>query len=91
MDQEAMIDLAFSDLDVAHERLYVAAKRYTRAFERDELDHEHSHDDSGPFRIHVGNAAAMLQDAVTRYEEAYSRAETTGAFAGPEEPQENPA
>ena len=86
MDEHTMIDLAVSDLDAAHERLYVAAKRYVRAFERDEIDQEHHHDDSGPHRIHIGPAAGMLSDAMGRFEEAYGRAEATGAFDGEDIP-----
>jgi hypothetical protein len=50
-DGETMPTLTMDDLTIAHERLYVTALRYVRAFERDEIDH-----DDTDQRISIGNA-----------------------------------
>lgn len=88
MDQNAMIDLVFEDLDAANERLYVAALRYVRTFERQHIDMEHGHGERHVCRVNLGTAGAMLTEAADRYSAAYDRAAATGAF---EEPEEDPA
>jgi hypothetical protein len=69
-----MQDLALQDLDATRRLLYVAALRYVRAFERDEIDHKH---DEG---IPVGYAAGELYDAAVRDHESYDRAESSGVW-----------
>jgi hypothetical protein len=82
MDSDTITDLAFEDLSVLGERLYVAALRYVRAFERDDLDQEHHHGEDGPCKVHTGQAAATLRDITAKYGEAYDRAEAAGVWAG---------
>jgi hypothetical protein len=77
MDQEAMTDLVFDDLDKAAEHMYVAALRFCRAFERHEIDH--NHEDGPP----LGVAAGMLTEAAGKYDEAYGRADKAGVFNSP--------
>ncbi len=72
---ETMQSLTMDDLTIAGERLYVAALRYVRAFERDEIDHDHMDQ-----RISIGNAVPYLVEAAAQYSAAYERAESTGCF-----------
>lgn len=72
---EAMTEILFTDLDSMADRLYVAAQRYCRAFERDMLDEEWGHG-----KISLARAAEMLLAAGLEYGKAYERAEHAGAF-----------
>jgi hypothetical protein len=78
MDKNTMAELAFSDLDAASDRMYVAALRYVRAFERDNVVMRHGECNE---KINVGSAGQMLVEAADQYSAAYERAENSGAFS----------
>jgi hypothetical protein len=60
--------LAADDLEAAHERLYVAALRFVRAFDREAIEGEpHLH-----YTHTTGSSAALLKEAASRYGEAYA-------------------
>jgi hypothetical protein len=70
------------DLGIAHERMYVAALRFCRAFERDEINN----DSSGG--MSVGVASGLLSEAAQRHSDAYKRCEDSGYFGSSEDEHE---
>ena len=59
-EEEEMANLAFDDLEVLGERLYVACERYCRAFHGYRL----------PTGDTVGSAAVQVYEMASRYREA---------------------
>jgi hypothetical protein len=68
-------DLAMEAHDWAKEQLYLTARRFTRAFERHELDANLSDD-----LVTIGMAAGLLQEAVDGWSDAYDLLHATGFF-----------
>jgi hypothetical protein len=81
--------LAFADLEAEGARLYVAAQRYARAFQRDELDQEHVCPDQTltvPQKISLGNAASLLRER----QRTTVRPTNDGSRHGKPEPHDKP-
>lgn len=75
-DQPDMEDLAASDVDRAHERLYYAARRYCAVIEQSFLQQASNLPEDDPSFVSYGDAADDLAEAGQRYTEAYARWET---------------
>ncbi len=73
---EELQDLAMEDLVRSTEHLYVAALRFVRAFERNDIDHRHD-DDALP----IGVARADLCTAAEESQSVYARAEASGIWS----------
>jgi hypothetical protein len=73
-EQPDMEDLAFTDLDRAHESLFYAARRYCLLTEKGFLEEGSAPcPEHGPSFGGIGNAAHDLAEAGQRYAEAYAR------------------
>jgi hypothetical protein len=82
-ETQDVMDLLMEDLDTSVERLYVAALRFVRVFDRDLL--EGTNDSEAET---IGNARQLLVESAMASDESFKRCETAGWFGPPQSPPE---
>ena len=78
----AMKELSYTDFETSMEILYVQAKRFVLVFEKSMIGHSHGEDEC---TISLGAVRYYLTQAAAAADEAYNRAEKSGAFEAQEE------
>jgi hypothetical protein len=76
-DVRTMKELSYTDFENTMEFLYVQAKRFVLVFEKAMVGHTHGEEEC---TVSLGAVRYYLTQAAAAAEEAYNRAEKSGAF-----------